>query len=96
MLDPKLIRSQLDDIAQKLAVRGFTLDTKTLQVLEEKRKTLQVETQSLQNERNIRSKSIGKAKAAGEDIAPLLKEVEVYGDKLTTCDRKNAKLTLGF
>ena len=86
MLDPKYVRNQLDEIATKLTVKGFILDTKTLSELEEKRKALQVETQELQNERNTRSKSIGKAKAAGEDIAPLLKEVEVFGSKLTQCE----------
>ncbi|PCJ47181.1 MAG: serine--tRNA ligase [Moraxellaceae bacterium] len=86
MLDPKYVRNQLDEIATKLTVKGFILDTKTLSELEEKRKALQVETQELQNERNTRSKSIGKAKAAGEDIAPLLKEVEVFGSKLTECE----------
>lgn len=88
MLDPKLIRTELDEIAQKLAVRGYTLDTQIISELEEKRKALQVETQSLQNERNIRSKSIGKAKAAGEDIKPLLAEVEVFGSKLTECEEQ--------
>ena len=88
MLDPKLIRNQLEEIAKKLTVRGFTLDTNTLSELEDKRKALQVETQELQGLRNTRSKSIGKAKAAGEDIAPLLKEVEAFGSKLTTCEEQ--------
>ncbi len=88
MLDPKLIRNQLEEIAKKLTIRGFTLDTNTLSELEDKRKALQVETQELQGLRNTRSKSIGKAKAAGEDIAPLLKEVEVFGSKLTECEEQ--------
>lgn len=82
MLDPRLLRNELESTAQALAARGFILDTKAFQALEEKRKTLQVETQELQNERNTRSKSIGKAKAAGQDIAPLLAEVSELGDKL--------------
>ena len=88
MLDPKLIRNQLDEIAEKLTVRGFTLDTNTLSELEDKRKALQVETQELQGQRNARSKSIGKAKAAGEDIAPLLEEVEAFGSKLAACEEQ--------
>jgi seryl-tRNA synthetase len=67
---------------QSLARRGFTLDTDALTKLEAQRKAIQVETQELQNERNTRSKSIGKAKAAGEDIAPLLAEVSTLGDRL--------------
>lgn len=76
MLDPKLIRSNPEQVAQALARRGFTLDVALLTSLEEERKTIQVKTENLQAERNSRSKNIGKAKAAGEDIAPLLKEVE--------------------
>jgi len=86
MLDPKLIRNQLDEIAEKLLVRGYELDKTKLSQLEVQRKSLQVQTENLQSERNKRSKSIGKAKAAGEDIAPLLQEVEEYGGKLTQCE----------
>ena len=64
MLDPKLLRNDLDTVSRQLARRGFTLDTGTLQGLEERRKAIQVETQTLQAERNSRSKGIGKAKAA--------------------------------
>jgi len=72
MLDAKQLRTDLDNIAIQLAKRGFTLDTAALNALEEQRKAIQVKTQDLQNERNTRSKSIGQAKARGEDIAPLL------------------------
>jgi len=82
MLDPKLLRTDLENIAVQLARRGYELDGAAMQALEERRKTLQVETQELQNERNTRSKSIGRAKAAGEDIQPLLDEVASLGDQL--------------
>ena len=72
MLDPKLIRSDLNNVAEQLKKRNFNLDVTALDNLESKRKACQVETESLQNERNTKSKSIGKAKAAGEDIQPLL------------------------
>jgi seryl-tRNA synthetase len=82
MLDPKLLRSDIKLVAAQLARRGYTLDTGTLQSLNERRRDIQVTTQQLQAERNSRSKGIGKAKAAGEDIAPLLQEVEGLGDQL--------------
>jgi len=82
MLDPKLIRTDLESVAEKLKTRGFELDVAALQSLEEKRKAVQVETENLQSERNTKSKSIGKAKASGEDIQPLLDEVSGLGDKL--------------
>ncbi len=90
MLDPHLIRNDIDKVAALLKKRGFTLDINKLNELEEARKSIQVETQSLQNERNTRSKSIGKAKAAGEDIEPLLKEVADLGDRLKTAEEKLA------
>jgi seryl-tRNA synthetase len=92
MLDPKLLRTQLDDVASALARRGFTLDTARIGELEARRKDLQVQTQELQNERNTRSKSIGKAKAAGEDIAPLLQEVADLGDRLKAAEADLAGL----
>lgn len=82
MLDPKLIRSDVNAIAEKLATRGFQLDVATVEALENQRKQYQVQTEELQNERNTKSKSIGKAKAAGEDIQPLLDEVAGLGEKL--------------
>ncbi|QFT54758.1 serine--tRNA ligase [Microbulbifer sp. THAF38] len=89
MLDPKLIRTDMDQVAAALKKRGVELDTAKLEALEERRKELQVRTESLQNERNSKSKNIGRAKAAGEDIAPLLKEVESLGGEL-----QNAKQAL--
>ncbi len=86
MLDPKLIRTELDAVAKKLANRGFTLDVEKLATLEEKRKELQVHTQDLQRLRNNSSKSIGKAKANGEDTAPLLAAVADMGDKLSDAE----------
>ncbi|PKH24290.1 serine--tRNA ligase [Enterobacterales bacterium CwR94] len=82
MLDPNLLRTEPDAVAEKLARRGFKLDVDTLRSLEERRKVLQVETESLQAERNSRSKSIGQAKARGEDIEPLRQEVNTLGERL--------------
>ena len=82
MLDPKLIRSDLASVAEQLKKRNFKLDVTALELLEQKRKACQVETETFQNERNTKSKSIGKAKAAGENIQPLLDEVAGLGEKL--------------
>ncbi|MCM2680757.1 serine--tRNA ligase [Echinimonas agarilytica] len=82
MLDAKLLRNDLDNVVAQLARKGFEFDKDGFLALESRRKDLQVETETLQNERNVRSKGIGKAKAAGEDIAPLLAEVGELGSKL--------------
>jgi seryl-tRNA synthetase len=82
MLDSKLVRTQLHEVAERLAARGFVLDVARFEALEAQRKTLQTRTEQLQAERNSRSKSIGQAKQRGEDIAPLLAEVDQMGSDL--------------
>ena len=82
MLDPNLLRNEPDAVAEKLASRGFKLDVDKLRALEERRKVLQVQTENLQAERNSRSKSIGQAKARGEDIESLRLEVNKLGEEL--------------
>ncbi|WP_016955300.1 serine--tRNA ligase [Catenovulum agarivorans] len=103
MLDPKILRSDLEQVAARLETRGFKLDVDALVQLEEKRKAIQVKTENLQNERNARSKNIGKAKAAGEDIAPLLAQVGELGSALDAAKTELAEvmqqwdsLTLGI
>ncbi|EUB83391.1 serine--tRNA ligase [Pseudomonas sp. GM30] len=83
MLDSKLLRSNLQDVADRLASRGFALDTARIEALEEQRKTVQTRTEALQAERNARSKSIGQAKQRGEDIAPLMADVERMAGELS-------------
>ncbi len=92
MLDQKLLRQDIDNTAKALARRGFTLDTVEFNALEAERKGLQEKTQALQSERNTKSKSIGKAKAQGQDIAPLLKEVDGLGAELKTSEAALSEL----
>ena len=82
MIDPKLLRQSAADVAANLARRGFEFDADGYLELEERRKALQVETETLQGERNASAKQIGKAKAQGEDIEPLLAAVKDLGDRL--------------
>jgi seryl-tRNA synthetase len=86
MLDPKLLRSDPAAVAANLARRGFKLDVARLNVLEEARKKSQVRVDELRNERNVHAKTVGKAKAQGQDIAPLLKQVEALGADLTQAE----------
>ena len=82
MLDAKLVRTQPQLLAERLATRGFALDLAQLDALESRRKAVQTRTETLQAERNSRSKSIGQAKARGEDIQPLLADVDRMGNEL--------------
>ena len=92
MLDAKLLRTDLENVAQKLQSRGFELDVNLIQELEAQRKTLQTSAQNLQAERNAKSKGIGKAKAQGEDIAPLLAEVESLKGQLEEAEAASEKV----
>ena len=76
MLDPKSIRSDARTIAEALKKKNFDLDVDRLAELDSQRKILQTATEGLQNERNLRSKSIGKAKAAGEDVSEILSSMD--------------------
>lgn len=97
MIDPKLLRQSAADVAANLARRGYAFDADAYLALDEQRKSLQVETQKLQSERNASAKSIGMAKAKGDDIAPLLAAVEDLGARLATSEAAlqalQAKLT---
>lgn len=87
MLDPKLLRTDLDSVVEKLRIKKYEFDTELFNTLEQQRKSLQVDTQQLQSERNSKSKAIGKAKAKGDDIQPLLDDVSALGDKLKQAER---------
>src|SRR5690606_11108742 len=86
MLDSRLLRTSPETVAQGLAKRGVNLDIAKIQALEETRKAIQIKTENLQQERNTRSKSIGKAKQAGEDIAPLMQAVEQIKQQLAEAE----------
>lgn len=92
MLDSKLIRTNPEAVAIALAKRGYVLDVERIKALEEERKAIQTKTEMLQQERNTRSKNIGKAKAAGEDIAPLMQAVEQLKQDLTTAEAELVKV----
>jgi len=103
MLDPALLRGQLDSVAERLQTRGYELPKAAIEAIEAQRKTVQVETQELQNLRNTRSKAIGMAKGKGEDTSALMAEVAGIGDKLKANEHKLAeiqtelaKITLGI
>ncbi len=88
MLDPKIVRANPQEIAELLSKKGFQFPLERFLALEEQRRSVQVETEQLQNERNTRSKTIGQAKASGQDIAPLLAEVGQLGEKLDEAKSK--------
>lgn len=82
MLDPQLIRNELNSIAKALDKRGVSIDTNKIQKIEDKRKTIQIKTEKLQADRNLISKEIGEMKAKGEDAENLLEKVTSIKNQL--------------
>lgn len=92
MLDPKLLRNDLPAVAERLSVRNFTLDQDAISALDQQRKQLQQRSEELQAARNARAKSIGQAKARGEDIEPLLAENTRTGNELEEAKNELAEV----
>lgn len=88
MLDPKLIRNNIQTVEAELKKRGITLDTKRILELEEQRKSLQIKQQDLQSQRNARSKAVGMAKAKGENADVIMQEVKDMGEELRRVDEQ--------
>ncbi len=88
MIDQKILRQSAGEVADNLARRGHEFDADAYLALEEQRKTLQVDTEGLRNERNTSARKIGKAKAAGDDVAPLLAAVKDLGDRLDASEAR--------
>lgn len=92
MLDSKLLRNNPEVVAKALRKRGLELDVARITSLEEARKAIQIKTEALQQDRNTRSKAIGKAKQAGEDVAPLMQAVEQIKQELATAEVELANI----
>ena len=88
MLDPQLLRNDLEETAKTLATRGYQLDVDAWKELEEQRKHYQVLQENLQNQRTVVSKLIGQAKAKGEDAQPLFDKVKQIGEELSEAKQK--------
>jgi seryl-tRNA synthetase len=86
MLDPQLLRNELDTVAARLARRGVQLDVDRISALEQQRKLVQIRVQELQHERNARSRDIGRAKAQGEDVDTLKAGIARLGDELRAAE----------
>ena len=96
MLEAKLLRSDITTVAAQLARRGFELDVAAFTAIEERRKAATLEVERLRNERNVRSKDIGKAKAQGQNVAPLLAEVENLGAQMKAAEEAFAAAQTAF
>jgi len=82
MIDPKLLRDDLNQVKAAMARRHFVVDWEEYESLEKQRKEVQTQTEHLQSERNRISKAIGQKKAKGEPADDLMKEVGHLGSAL--------------
>ncbi|AMC33865.1 serine--tRNA ligase [Janthinobacterium sp. B9-8] len=92
MLDINLLRTDLENVAARLASRKFILDVNAFSALENERKSLQTRTQDLQAKRNASSKLIGQAKAKGEDVSVIMSDVAHLGEELKAAETALAVL----
>lgn len=91
MLDPKLIRQSIENIAAQLSKRGFVVDILKFNSLEDRRKNLQVKMQELQNARNVQSKEVGQAKASGKNVENVLVSLKNISDELKSVEEQFLK-----
>jgi seryl-tRNA synthetase len=86
MLDPKLVRNSIDNVAVQLKKRGLVVDVEKYNLLEDRRKNLQMKMQELQNERNVRSKEVGQAKASGKNVDDVMLTLKTLSDSLKSVE----------
>jgi seryl-tRNA synthetase len=92
MLDPQLLKQDAELLVEKLRIRGYVLDVENYRMLEEKRRALQGETESLQAQRNKTSREIGAAKSKGEDVQPIMDSIATLGDNLKNMQAELAEV----
>jgi seryl-tRNA synthetase len=88
MIDIQLLRTNLDAVVARLEARGFVFDKNEFLALENERRQIQSETETLRASRNAFAKKIGQAKAKGEDAAPLMAEAGAVYARLAELEKK--------
>src|SRR3984885_6445704 len=86
MIDPKLLRTEPEEVARRLARRGYQFDVSAWQGLEDRRRRWQIETDRLRAARNSHAKAVGQARSRGQDIAPLMQAGEDLAHQLIGAD----------
>ncbi|OOS08005.1 seryl-tRNA synthetase [Moraxella cuniculi DSM 21768] len=92
MLDPKILRGELDELAARLATRGYQLDVKFWQDIEQQRKSLQVTTEELQAKKNAGAKQVGELKRQGLDTSELMAQMQEVSEAMKTAENQLREL----
>ena len=74
MLDVKLLRNSTDEVASSLERKGYEFNSVYWSDLEDQRKILQSDTESLQSKLNTLSKEIGELKRLNQDSSKIEKD----------------------
>lgn len=93
MFDLKDIRQRPEEYDANWARRGLEPQTPKILELDEERRAIQTELQKAQNDRNVKSKEIGKIKADGGDAEELMELVSIMKDTMSAFEERETKLT---
>ena len=88
MHDLAFFRANLDAVAQRLAARGFALDTAAFSALDVERRAAVTESETLKAKRNAETAEIGKLRREGVDTADRQQAVREMGDRMTALDEQ--------
>ncbi|RUA06515.1 MAG: serine--tRNA ligase [Fusobacteria bacterium] len=88
MLDLKYIRNNIEFLKEILKNRNANIDLDAFQQLDEERRMLLSEVETLKNKRNVVSKEVGRLKRAGEDASSIIEEMGVVSSKIKEIDKK--------
>ena len=86
MIDPKLLRNNIEAVNAALAKRGVQLDVQEWASLETRRKDLQSKTEKLQAERNAGAKQVGQIKKSGGDASEIMARMQAIGDEIKAAE----------
>ena len=92
MIDPKLLRNNIDVVNASLAKRGVQLDVAEWNALESHRKNIQQKTENLQAERNQGAKQVGQIKKSGGDASELMARMQAVGEEMKAAEAELASL----
>jgi seryl-tRNA synthetase len=96
MHDLSLFRANLGSIAQRLATRGFQLNTEDFRSLDTERRAAITESEQLKAQKNTESGEIAKLRKQGLDAEDRQQKVRSMGERISALDEKVRELDESF
>ena len=94
MIDPKILKENIQSCKDNLAKRGYSLDDKKFLSLENQRKDLQTRVEDLQSQKNKLSKNFGELKKSGQSTDELALELEEIKSQTTDLEKTLSALQI--